>query len=63
MTMVVRISRRRQAMIKAPMLIFTNANSNYPIRGLDDDILGVTYRIGPKGWMDQKLFPLYFEES
>jgi hypothetical protein len=49
-------------LIEAPMLIFTNANSRYPIRGLDDNILGVSYRIGPKGWMDQILFPKYFTE-
>jgi len=62
MTMVVRISEGRQAMIKAPMLIFTNADSNYPIRGLIDDIPEMTYRTGLKGWMDQSLFPQYFEE-
>ena len=31
MTMVIRISRRRRSMIKAPILIFTNSASNYPI--------------------------------
>ena len=31
MTMVIRISRRRRSMIEAPMLIFTNPNSSYPI--------------------------------
>jgi hypothetical protein len=52
MTMVVRISGGRRSLIEAPMLIFKNGNSTYPIRGLDDNILGVSYRIGPKGWMD-----------
>ena len=40
-------------MIEAPMLIFMNSSSNYPIRGLEDNIPGVYYRMGPKGWMDQ----------
>ena len=56
LTMVVRISRGRQFMIKMPMLIFTDANNTYLINGLEDDILGVTYRIGKKSWMDQHLF-------
>jgi hypothetical protein len=62
MTMVVRVSRGRRFMIEAPMLIFTNAHRSYPIRGLDDTILGVTYKTGPKRWMDQSIFPEYFNE-
>ena len=60
MTMVIRISRRHRSMIEAPMLIFTNSGSNYPIRGLEDNISGVCYRTGPKGWMDQALFAKFF---
>ena len=62
MTMVVRISGGRRSMIEAPMLIFTNPNRSYPIRGVDDNILGVSYRTGPKGWMDQSIFAQYFAE-
>jgi hypothetical protein len=62
MTMVIRISGDRRSMVEAPMLIFTNGNSHYPIRGLEDTIPGVCYPIGPKGWMDQGLFSQYFEE-
>ena len=62
MTMVIRISGGRRSMIEAPMLIFTNPNSSYPIRGLDDNIPGVCYRTSPKGWMDQTLFSDYFVE-
>ena len=62
MTLVVQISRGRRSMIEAPMLIFTNPNSSYPIRGLDDNIPRVSYRTGPKGWMDQNLFADFFEE-
>ena len=49
MNLVVQISGGRRSMIEAPMLIFTNPNSSYPIRGLDDNIPGVSYRTGPKG--------------
>ena len=62
MTLVVRISGGHRSMIKAPMLIFTNLNSNYPIRGLNDNIPRMSYRIGSKGWMDQNLFANFFEE-
>ena len=62
MTLVVRISGGHRFMIEASMLIFTNPNSSYPIRGLDDNIPRVSYRIGPKGWMDQNLFANFFEE-
>ena len=62
MTMVVRISGGRRSMIKASMLIFTNLGSNYPIRGLEDNIPRVCYRTGRKGWMDQALFAEFFVE-
>ena len=62
MTMVVRISGGRRAMIEAPMLIFTNTNGHYPIRGLEDNVLCVCYRTSPKRWMDQTIFLQYFEE-
>jgi hypothetical protein len=45
MIMVVRISGGQRSMIEAPMLIFTNAHRSYPIRGLEDTIPGVTYRM------------------
>jgi hypothetical protein len=62
MTMVVRISRGWHSMIEAPMFIFTNAHRSYPIKGLENTIWSITYRIGPKGWMDQSIFPNYFNE-
>ena len=49
-------------MIEVPMLIFTNSNGNYHIRGLDDNIPGVCYRTRSKGQMDQTLFAEYFSE-
>jgi hypothetical protein len=44
MTMVVRISGGRRSLIEAPMLIFMNGNNRYPIRRLDNNIPGVSYR-------------------
>ena len=49
MTMVIRISGGHRSMIEAPMLIFTNSSSNYPIQGLENNILGVCYKTRPKG--------------
>ncbi|KAG0620447.1 hypothetical protein M758_4G216500 [Ceratodon purpureus] len=60
MTLVVRISGGRRSTIEAPMIIFTNENRSYPIRGLIDNVPGVTYRSGPKGWMDQSIMPEFF---
>ena len=62
MTMVIRISRGHRSMIEAPMLIFTNSSSNYPIRGLEDNVPRVCYRTGPKVWMDQALFAEFFAD-
>ncbi len=62
MTLVVRISGGRRSMIEAPMIIFTNSNRTYPIRGIDDNIPGVCYRTSPKAWIDTTLFPEYFLE-
>jgi hypothetical protein len=49
-------------LIEAPMLIFINGNSRYLIRGLDDNIPGVSYKTRPKCWMDQALFSKFFLE-
>jgi hypothetical protein len=51
-TGVIRISGGRRSMVEASMLIFTNGNNNYPIRGLEDTIPRICYRTGSKGWMD-----------
>ena len=48
MTMVVQISGGRGSSLEAPMIIFTNGNINFPIRGLEDSVSGVSYRTGPK---------------
>lgn len=52
MTLVVRLSGGPAARIEPPLIIFMNKNRSYPIRGVMDNIPGVAYRTGPKGWMD-----------
>ena len=44
------------------MIIFTNENRSYPIRELIDNVPGVTYRSGPKGWMDKCILPEFFSD-
>ena len=46
--------------IEASMIIFTNENKNYYIRGLIHNVHDVTYRSDPKGWMDKYIFPKCF---
>lgn len=56
MTLVVKLRGGIHAGIETPMMIFQNKNCSYPIRGLPDNIPGVTYRTGPRGWMDRRVF-------
>ena len=44
MTMVVRLSGGRNAMIQTPFMIFQNYNRNYKIRGVPDNVPGAFYR-------------------
>lgn len=62
MTMVVRISGGASGRIHPPMMIFQNAPSSYPIRGVPDKTPGVCYRTGPKGWMSKRVFRQYLGE-
>lgn len=43
-TMVVRLTGGKNAMIQKPMLIFKNQSRSYTIRGVADNIGGVSYR-------------------
>lgn len=62
MTMVVRLSGGRDAMIEAPFMVFTNKKRSYPIKGTPDNIAGVAYRSGPKGWMDTVVMTQWLSE-
>ena len=44
------------------MLVFHNPNSSYPIRGVEDNVLGVCYRSGRKGWMDNRVCQAWLSE-
>jgi DDE superfamily endonuclease len=62
MTMVLRITGGPNAAIQPPMMIFQNDARSYPIRGVPDDVPGVSYRSGPKGWNDKVVFPQWLGE-
>ena len=62
MTMIVRITGGPSSHVEAPMIIFQNQNRSYPIHGVPDNVPGVCYRSGPKGWIDRQLFPEWFLE-
>lgn len=55
-TLMVHISGGRRATILPGFVIFQNAGKNYPIRGCPDNVPGMSYRMGPKGWMDSRVF-------
>ena len=61
-TILVRLIGGRDARIEALFLIFKKTARSYPIRCVLDDFPGVSYRRGPKGWMDTAIFPSYFRE-
>lgn len=56
MTLMVLLGGGCNAQMGVPMIIFKNASRSYPIRGVQDDTPGITYRSSPKGWMDSALF-------
>ena len=62
-TMMVRLSGGRDACIEPPFLVFTNKKRSYPIRGTPDDVAGVAYRTGPKGWMDTQVLSQWLSEE
>ena len=62
-TTMVCLSGRRDACIEPPFLVFTNKNRSYPIRGTPDDVAGVAYRTGPKGWMDTQVLSQWLSEE
>ena len=63
MTLMVRVTGGVDAKIYASLMIFSNKDRSYPIRGLVDDVPGVCYRTGSKGWMDHQVFVQWLEEK
>ena len=62
MTMLVRLSGGKNAMIQPPLMVFKNQNRNYPIRNVPDNIPRVAYRTGPKGWIDGEVMLQWLKE-
>jgi len=62
MTMMGRISGGSASRIELPFMILKNRDCNYPIRGVPDNIPGVCYRTGPKGWIDRRVMKLWVQE-
>jgi hypothetical protein len=54
MTMLVRLTGGPGAIICAPFMIFQNASRSCQIRGVPDNVPGVSYRTSAKGFMTQK---------
>lgn len=57
MTMVVCLTGGPSSEICAPFMIFQNEQESYPIRGVPDDVPGVSYRSSKKGFMTWKVWP------
>ena len=62
MTIVLRITGGYDSKIAAPFIIFKNKGFSYPIFGVPDDILDVSYRSSPNGWMSTEMFAKWLEE-
>lgn len=62
MTVLLRISGGCDAKFEAPFMVFQNIARSYPIRGVPDDVPGVSYRTGPKGSMDTTVMPQWLSE-
>lgn len=62
MTMVVRLTGGPQAIIETPMIIFQNERGHYPIRGVDDNVVGVCYRSSRRGFMTSQLWKEWLDE-
>lgn len=56
MTLLVTRSGGENARLQPMFMVFKNAIRSYPIRNLEDNAPGVTYRSRPKGWQVSDLF-------
>ena len=56
MTMMVRLTGDKNALIKPPMHVFQNAESVRSIRNVPDTVPGVFYRTSRKGWIDRDVW-------
>ena len=62
MNMVIRIRGGKFARLVPAFMIFQKESRNYPICAILEDVPGVTYRTGPKGWMYNHVMVQYLKE-
>lgn len=55
--MLVQLGWGRIIRIDSFFLVFKNKERNYPIRGVPDNVHGVSFRTGPKVWIDTTVIP------
>lgn len=60
-TLMVKVSGGLRGYIRTGFVVFLNANSSYPIRNVEDNVPGVSYRSGSKGRMDRRVIAKMFE--
>ncbi|KAL3676680.1 hypothetical protein R1sor_026628 [Riccia sorocarpa] len=63
MTMVVKVTGGRSARISSPFMIFQNDQCSYPIRGVPDNVPGVSYRSTKKSFMTTDCLVDYYNEG
>lgn len=63
MTMMVRLTGGSSSFLASPFMILQEEKGNYPIRSLPDDIPGVSYRTGPRGWIDRRVMVEWLRET
>lgn len=61
--MFVRLSGGRDFLIEAHFMVIRNKDRHYPILSLPDDVNGVSYRTGPRGWMDTRIISRWILEE
>jgi hypothetical protein len=62
MTMFVRVSGGAKYQLQPAFIVFQSPGK-YPIRGVDDNVPGASYRVGRKGWMDRHVMAEYLSEK
>jgi hypothetical protein len=62
MTLFARLSGGATSVIIPEFVVFQSAGA-CPIRGVEDNVPGVSYRVGPEGWMDRKVIAEYCGEK
>lgn len=62
MKMLVMLSGERYLAIFHPFMILKNEHRNYSIRGVPENLPGVSYITDPRGWMYNKVMVLWLRE-